>query len=280
MKSALLLAVIINFATAIYPVAIFHGIGRSCSDVQEGVEWILENLDGVYVKCIETGAEFSSWTSSFKSQFKNGCDAINADPNFHKEFSILGFSQGALLGRMIIEACDMPGVVKRFISVGGPHMGVASIPHCEGGALCDMINTIAGAAVYHTIPQQIVGPAGYFKDMDNYDKYLEKSILAEINNEKSYKTYIYKQRFSSLEKLVLIKFSKDKMIIPKETAWFQFYDNNLNVMKLENSDFYKHDYIGLRHLVESGKVEFVELEGEHLEFEGHEMMNYMIYPLK
>jgi hypothetical protein len=40
------------------------------------------------------------------------------------------------------------------------------------------------------------------------------------------------------------------MIIPKETAWFQTWDEKHNVIKLEDSEFYIHDNIGIRTLNE------------------------------
>ena len=66
------------------------------------------------------------------------------------------------------------------------------------------------------------------------------------------------------------------MIIPKETAWFQFYNNLGEVMNLEDSEFYKEDYIGLRKLMEENKIKFVELEGNHLEFDDNDIEIHMI----
>lgn len=62
-------------------------------------------------------------------------------------------------------------------------------------------------------------------------------------------------------------FSEDTMIYPKETAWFQSLDSKgKKVVPLEDSDFYKQDFIGLKSLKEAGKAEFVEWEGDHLQF--------------
>ena len=42
-------------------------------------------------------------------------------------------------------------------------------------------------------------------------------------------------------------FEDDTMIIPKETAWFGFYDvDGETLVKMEDSDFYKQDYIGMK----------------------------------
>ena len=49
---------------------------------------------------------------------------------------------------------------------------------------------------------------------------------------------------------MLVKFTKDRMIHPRETAWFQELDQNGNVIDLENTKLYKEDLIGLKTLRE------------------------------
>ena len=47
------------------------------------------------------------------------------------------------------------------------------------------------------------------------------SFLPKINNEINHsKSEIYKQKFSSLNRLGLIKFMEDEIVIPKESEWF------------------------------------------------------------
>ena len=65
---------------------------------------------------------------------------------------------------------------------------------------------------------------------------------------------------------MLVKFTRDTMIFPKETSWFQQWDEHNNLINLEDTDFYKSDFIGLRALNESNRVNFVEIEGDHLRF--------------
>ena len=81
---------------------------------------------------------------------------------------------------------------------------------------------------------------------------------------------------TALNKVLLIKFKDDSMIIPKETAHFEFFDENDNVVLLSDSDFYKKDYLGVRKLVEEKKVQFVELKGDHLQFSYSDIDKYMI----
>jgi len=75
-----------------------------------------------------------------------------------------------------------------------------------------------------------------------------------------------KSSFSGINAGLFGMFSEDTMIYPKETAHFRSLDKHGNVMALEDMDFYKSDYIGLKELKEAGKVTFTEIEGDHLQF--------------
>jgi palmitoyl-protein thioesterase len=275
---------VLNYSTCAYPVAIFHGIGDVCL-LDPGM-WKIEsffskNLGGVHVKCIETAGGPLDWVTSFKSQAEKACKKINEDKDFEGDFSVVGLSQGSLLARYVIETCEMKGRVKRYVSVGGPQMGVASFPQCESGMVCNIVNKVVDTAVYFSMVQHIIGPAGYFKDVSHYKNYLTySSFLPDLNNERQDKNDSYKERFSNLEKIVLIKFSEDSMIIPKETAWFQFYDESHKLLPLEESEFYKNDFIGVKKLNEEKKIQFVEIEGQHLEFDEDDILTYMIPALQ
>lgn len=68
----------------------------------------------------------------------------------------------------------------------------------------------------------MIGPAGYFRDPNHLDVYLNYScFLPYVNNEKpeNYTTTI-NERFAALNGALLVSFMNDTMIYPKETAWF------------------------------------------------------------
>jgi palmitoyl-protein thioesterase len=66
-------------------------------------------------------------------------------------------------------------------------MGVSALPHCYEGIFCKPINYITKSMVYWDSIQSHVGPAGYFRDPNNLEGYLENShFLAEVNNEKNF----------------------------------------------------------------------------------------------
>ena len=84
---------------------------------------------------------------------------------------MVGLSQGGLLARYIIEECEMPGKVRNMLTMGGPHMGVDAIPGCFKGIICDALNFVVKKLVYTSLIQNWVAPAGYFRDVQNFDKY-------------------------------------------------------------------------------------------------------------
>lgn len=261
------------------PVAIFHGIGDACENpgMQRITQYFSSKLENVYTKCIETGGSGLDFSTSFQAQAHQACENIKNDENFNGEFSVVGISQGSLLARYIIQKCDMKGTVKKYVSIGGPQMGVAKLPHCASGFICRIINSLIGKAVYYSYIQNHVGPAGYYKthhDMKTYLKY--SSFLADLNNEREEKNPEYKKRMVNLDNILLIKFQSDTMIIPRETAHFEFYDENDKVISLKESQFYKDDFIGMRKLSEDNKVQFLELKGDHLQFSYSDIDKYMI----
>ncbi len=71
-------------------------------------------------------------------------------------------------------------------------------------------------------------------------------------------------------------FSEDTMIFPKETAHFGFYNENGDVISLNQTDLYNSDYIGLRELTEKNKTQFLTFEGNHLQFSREQIDEFIV----
>jgi len=178
----------------------------------------------------------------------------------------MGLSQGGLLARGVIEKCEMGQYVKKLITFGGPHQGVAQFPHTGQGFFDNILNKIADVAVYNGLIQAHVGPAGYFHRIDNEDSYFNSgTILADLNNVGETKNEDYKKRIGQLDAMVLIMFTEDTMVIPKETAHFGFFKDSKRdeIVALEDSNIVKNDLIGIKALVDQGKVYKHVFKGEH-----------------
>lgn len=254
------------------PTAIFHGMGDAC--IYPGMHKFSKEIaegTGDYAKCVEVGnGSITSLTDNFMDQADKACTNLLADENFDAdEINVMGLSQGALLARYIVESCPIKGKVRNLSSIGGPNMGVMDIPHCFSGPFCKVINSVARDFVYTGIIQNIVGPAGYFRDPYHMDRYLSGSVfLPHLNNEEDDDTTKEdrKAKFTALNGLQLMMFTEDTMVYPKESEHFQQLDADGEVQALEDSDWYKSDVLGLKTLNDAKKVQFVSVVGDHLQF--------------
>lgn len=268
------------------PTAIFHGFGDACINPGMGnFGKMIEKGTGGKTKCIEVGApSLGEVLNNFETVAEKSCKEVAENDLFKGEFNVVGLSQGGLLARYIVEECDMPGKVRNFASYGGPHMGVDAIPHCFHGVICNAINFVAKKLVYLPIVQNHLSPAGYFRDVNNFDGYVKSSVfLPKLNNEENQHSdfaTLRSNRWGDLNGALMVMFSEDTMIYPKETAWFQQLDKKGNVLPLNGTDFYNKDFIGLKALNEAGKAKFSEVKGDHLQFTKEDIENVLIPFLK
>ena len=71
-----------------------------------------------------------------------------------------------------------------------------------------------------------------------------------------------------LEKLVLVKFSEDSTVVPRGSEWFGFYKlgQAQEMLAYNETALYIEDWIGLKTLDETGKLDFLVSPGNHLQF--------------
>lgn len=258
------------------------GVGDQCEN--EGMTWfteLLSNHSGQQGTCIEIGdGTKDSWFTSLSSQVDSACESVKALSHLQDGYNIVGLSQGNLIGRGVLQWCEDGPTVNNMISLGGPHAGTASIPMCGSGFLCQLADWLMELGVYTSYVQEHLGPAGFVKiptDLEAYRKGCK--FLPRLNNElEGAQNSTYKERFSSLNQLVLVKFETDKVLIPPETAWFGFYsEKNLKtVVSAQETDLYIDDWIGLKTLDEAGKVIWLTLPGGHLHINETEMSTYIV----
>ena len=110
-------------------------------------------------------------------------------------------------------------------------------------------------------------PAQYYRDIEDYENYLEHSnFLADINNERKHKNETYKQNMERLENFVMVVFEDDNTVIPRESGWFaEVNATSGEVTKIQDRDIYKQDWIGLKALDKKGALKFETVPGEHMQ---------------
>ena len=232
-------------------------------------------LDGVYVHSIMIGNNIIADTENgfFKDtnkQIDMACQMIANDPELQNGYNALGFSQGGQFLRAVAQRCPTP-TMKNLVTVGAQHQGVFGFPNCPGELVffCDIVRDLLNYGVYTDLVQSILVQAQYWHDPLHFETYVEKSrFIAEINNEKPEQNATYAENLAKLENFVLIKHNQDTMVEPKESEHFEFYAPGQaeNILPLRESPIYLEDRIGLRALDESGRLHFLEVEGDHLQF--------------
>jgi palmitoyl-protein thioesterase len=112
-----------------------------------------------------------------------------------------------------------------------------------------------------------------YKTRKNYDEYLQKSIfLNDINNEVRINKR-YGRNLNTLTKLILIRFMDDITVVPRDSAWFSFYDRQGNLTNLVDSELY--NTLGLKKMDEDNKIVFETLEGGHMQI-GDESLQRLV----
>ncbi|XP_012262178.2 palmitoyl-protein thioesterase 1 [Athalia rosae] len=259
------------------PIVLWHGMGDSCcfSFSLGAVKIILEqNIPGVYVTSIRIGnSEIEDVENSYfrkvDDQVNQVCEQLANDTRLQGGYNAIGFSQGAQFLRAVAQRCPNPQM-KNLISIGGQHQGVYGLPHCGSleHRLCDYMRKMLNYAAYTKIVQRKLVQAQYWHDPlkeEDYKKY--SMFLADVNNEVTMNED-YKTNLQKLNKLVLIKFENDTMVQPRETEWFGFYKpgQSVELQSLQESTIYTEDRLGLRAMDEAGKIDFLSIQADHLQF--------------
>lgn len=128
--------------------------------------------------------------------------------------------------------------------------------------------------------QRTLVQATYWHDPLNEDVYKQKSsFLADINNELK-RNEDYVTRLQSLNKFVMIKFENDTIVDPRATSHFGFYKpgNDKETITLEESELFIQDKLGLQKMKSDGKLEFLSIEGNHMQITSKYFIEEVVRP--
>ena len=253
--------------TKTVPIVQFHGYGAVCDNPFS--EYLGKKLQ-TYSICVEPKPDDPrnySVNTPLMTQGAVAWDMTNNDPNLQGEFDLVGWSQGTLMSRYIIEFCQLNGKVRKFVAFGGPINGESN-PQCSWYDISCFINRYyTSSRVYTDGYQESWAPAGYWREPGKYKKYLEKSsFIAYANNEVDF-SQERKDKFLGVENHLYILWDNDGTIIPTESShWGQWAEDSYTLLHRNQTRVYKDDLIGIRQLEEEGRAEFVTIPGVHMEY--------------
>lgn len=267
-----------NSSSFAVPVVLWHGMGDSCCNpISLGAfKTFVEKRVGnrVYVRSLMIGNNFvedteNGFLMNVNDQISQVCKKIASDPKLQSGYNAMGFSQGGQFLRAVAQRCPTPPMLN-LISFGGQHQGVYGFPHCPGAnsTLCDYVRKFLDYGAYISFVQNHIVQAEYWHDPLHEEEYKAKSVfLADINQERNFNK-AYRTNLLKLKNLVLVMFTEDTMVDPKESEWFGFYKpgQGKELYNLTESSLYQKDLLGLKELNESGRLALLEAVGDHLQF--------------
>lgn len=258
------------------PVVLWHGMGDNCCNPLSmgSIKKMIEGLvKGVYVRSLMIGDSIGEDTENgflmnVNDQVEQVCSKLKSDDKLKGGYNAMGFSQGGQFLRAVAQRCPEPPM-KNLISFGGQHQGVYGIPHCPGNStICNWMRELLEKGAYISYIQNHLVQAEYWHDPVDEAAYRKYNIfLADINQENEVKES-YKTNLMKLQNFVMVKFSLDSMVQPKESEWFGYYKPGQGrvTIPLQETTLYTEDRLGLREMEAAGKLHFLESEGDHLQF--------------
>jgi len=269
------------------PVVLWHGMGDSAAGMVGIANIIKDVIPDVYVHRIMIGGNLivdteSGFFRDTNRQVREVCQMIAEDPELQGGYNAIGFSQGGQFLRAVAQRCPEPAM-RNLITIGAQHQGVFGFPNCPGemDPFCDIVRDLLNYGAYVDFVQDFLVQAQYWHDPLHFDTYVEKSqFIAEVNNEKAEKNASYAINLASLENFVLVKNNQDSMVEPRESSHFEFYTPGQAdvILPLRESPLYTEDRIGLKTLGEAGRLVFMAIEGNHLEFSRQWFIDEIVNP--
>ena len=180
-----------------------------------------------------------------------GCEQIVREARKEEsETILLGFSQGGVFARAMVEFCGDKANVKKLITFGAPHAGVWKFPGCDRMAStasrkwCEYSRKIASKAAYSKMWKSKSVQASYFRDVSDKERFetyersgsllsvingegffddantTTKSVARQDDEQRRRRRRRRRERMCNLDLFAMFSFEKDKVVVPKDSAVF------------------------------------------------------------
>jgi len=247
------------------PVVVIHGITNpsETSDILQVAANIREQYPGIYVTALNGYVGDQSYSTPMDMQLARVVEAIQSDANLRGGFDLYGESQGGLLARAYVTTVNNPRV-HNLVSICGPQSGVGQCPFIEGrpGKNCGSLGTRLDIYQWPNCSF-----CGYWRGVEE-EIYLENSIwLADINNQKAFNG-TRRDNMRSLNQYMATYATEDEIVQPPQSAHHEFWQwgdlKREKVVKLQDTEGYKKDLLGLQTLDRRGGLILNSFVGPHV----------------
>ena len=251
-----------TFKKVVTHVVLIHGMGDTCCNpsslgaIEEAVKKATTTTTTKVMSIRFGTSEASDFISgflgnAFRLVHDYGCEQIvrEARKEEGSETILLGFSQGGVFARAMVELCGDEANVKKLITFGAPHAGVWKFPGCDRMAStasrkwCEYSRKVASKAAYSKMWKSKSVQASYFRDVSDKERFetyeRSGSLLSVINGEEFFddantttksvarqndeqrrRRRRRRERMCNLDLFAMFSFEKDKVVVPKDSAVF------------------------------------------------------------
>jgi len=270
-----------DYDDTVTPTVLWHGMGDSCCNFfsMGRIKRLIEKeVPGVFVYSICIGRELGKcnivsdtldgFLGNVSAQIDYACESIKSVPQLAKGFNMVGFSQGGLFSRALVQRCP-EAKVKSLVSIGGPQNGVYGFPSCPPDGpreICEYVQKLLNIGAYRPNIQSHIVQAQYWHDAIDEQLYVDKNIFLPALNMLGSVAPEEVERLNQVENFVLVKFNNDTVVIPKESEHFGFYNDDQSKVISPCQDLPIWNNLGLKTLNDGGKLIFLSTDGDHLQF--------------
>lgn len=253
---SLLIAVSLSYK----PIVLIHGVMTGSGSMEMIRHRIQEKHPGTIVYNVNRFESWSSLENMWHQVQEIGQDVANISSMYPDGINIIGYSQGGLLARAIIETFSNI-TVDTFVSLSSPQAGQygAGFLHLVFPSL---IKDTAYELFYSRVGQH-TSVGNYWNDPYHQNLFMTYSVfLPYINNQLlSDRSVDFKLNMLKLKRLVLIGGPDDQVITPWQSSQFGYYNLNETIIEMRDQDIYLEDRIGLQTLDQEHKLHLVTVAG-------------------
>ncbi|XP_071820411.1 lysosomal thioesterase PPT2-A-like isoform X2 [Apostichopus japonicus] len=251
-------------STQYRPVVIIHGVLDNAGTMNTLQTMIQKAHPGTNVTALNLYPDEKSLKPLWPQVKDFGDALIQIMKDAQDGINIICYSQGGVICRGVLSTIPDHNV-NTFIALSSPLMGQFGDTNVFKFVPPEFRKEIYKFC-YESIGQDHLSVCQYWNDPQHQDLFIEKSIfLAVLNNQTTnVNSTEWKKNFIRIKNLVMISGPDDGVITPWQSSHFAFFDEELNIVEMENQMVYKEDYFGLQTLHKRGALQKCIMSGvEH-----------------